>query len=156
MATGRRLVSNDRQIHVEHVFDAPRNRVWQAFTDPDLLSRWWGGATVVDHMDVRSGGSWRFAFGNGSGPKTTFHGDYPEVDVPERIVQTFESSWTPGRVHLETYEFEDLGAQTRMTATLLFDTAEERETSLKFGAEMGANDSYARLDAVLAGLAAED
>ena len=72
---------------------------------------------------------------------------------PERIVQTFEPGWTPGRSHVETITFEDLGERTKLTTTLWFDTTEERDNVLKYGAETGANASYARMDQLLARLA---
>jgi len=78
---------------------------------------------------------------------------YREVAPPERIVQTFESGWAPGRVHIETYTFEDLGERTKLTGTLLFDTTEDRDALLASGAERGMNVTYARLDELLARLA---
>jgi uncharacterized protein YndB with AHSA1/START domain len=60
----------DREIHIERVFDAPRDRVFAAFTDPKLIPEWWGPrdtTTVVDQMDVRAGGSWRFVMRNSDG-----------------------------------------------------------------------------------------
>jgi len=134
-----------REIHVERVFDAPRERVFAAFTDPELIPQWWGGGTVVDQMDVRPGGTWRFVAG-----EMVFRGEYKEVTPPERIVQTFEREGMPGR-HLETTEFEELGgAQTKLKLTLVFDTPEERDMLLKYGGEAGMNETYARLDELLA------
>jgi uncharacterized protein YndB with AHSA1/START domain len=133
-----------REIHVERVFDAPRERVFAAFTDPELIPQWWGGGTVVDQMDVRPGGAWRFVAG-----EMVFRGEYREVTPPERIVQTFEREGMPGR-HLETTEFADLGGQTKLTLTLAFDTPEERDMLLKYGGEAGMNETYARLDELLA------
>jgi uncharacterized protein YndB with AHSA1/START domain len=133
-----------REIHVERVFDAPRERVFAAFTDPELIPQWWGGGTVVDQMDVRPGGAWRFVAG-----EMVFRGEYREVTPPERIVQTFEREGMPGR-HLETTEFADLNGQTKLTLTLAFDTPEERDLLLKYGGEAGMNETYARLDELLA------
>lgn len=144
---------SDREIHVERVFDAPRDQVWAAFTDPTLIPQWWGPTTVVDQMDVKPGGSWRFLVRSGNAPETTFSGTYREVVPPERIVQTFESGWAPGRVHLETYTFEDLGGQTKLSGSLLFDTTEERDGLLASGAERGMNVTYARLAELLTSLA---
>ena len=142
----------DREIHVERVFDAPRDRVFAAFTDPKLIPEWWGPTTVVDQMDVRPGGSWRFVGRNSDASETAFRGTYREVTPPERIVQTFETEgW--GRVHVQTVTFEDLGGRTKLTTTLLFDTTEERDGLLAYGGERGMNESYARLDDLLARLA---
>ncbi len=142
----------DREIHVERVFDAPRDLVFAAFTDPGLIPQWWGPGTVVDEMDVRAGGSWRFVFRNPDGTEGAFRGTYREVTPPERIVQTFELEGMPGNVHLETATFEDLGDRTKFTTTLLFDTTEQRDGLLEYGGEAGMNESYARLDELLARL----
>ena len=143
----------DREIHVERMFDARRDRVFAAFTDPKLIPEWWGPTTVVDRMDVRPGGSWRFVFHNADGSESAFRGTYREVIPPERIVQTFEWEGMPGHVHVETATFEDLGERTKFTTTLLFDTTEERDGLLAHGGEAGMNETYARLDDLLARLA---
>ena len=140
----------DRDIYIERVFDAPRDRVFAAFTDPKLIPEWWGPTTIVDQMDVRAGGSWRFVGHNADGSETAFRGTYREVTPPERIVQTFETEAMPGRVHIQTATFEDLGDRTKLTTTLLFDTTEERDGLLQYGGERGMNESYARLDELFA------
>lgn len=143
----------DREIHVERIFDAPRDRVFATYTDPELIPEWWGATTVVEHMDVRPGGSWRFVGHFADGSRMTFHGEYREVAPPERIVQTFEREGMPGR-HIETVTFEEMGDRTKLTMTLLFDTTEERDLLLQYGGESGMNETYTRLDALLARLAA--
>ena len=146
----------DREIHAERIFDAPRDRVWAAFTDSAMIPQWWGPTTVVEQMDVRPGGSWRFTFKNPGGGEGAFYGTYQEVTPPERLVQTFQSGWAPGRIHIETHTFEELtGGQTKYTNTLRFDTTEERDNLLNYGGEAGMNESYARLDALLARPAAD-
>ncbi len=152
-ATATVTTPTDREIHVERVFDAPRERVFAAFTDPTLIPEWWGPTTVVDQMDVRPGGSWRFVAHNADGSEAAFAGTYREVSPPERILQTFESGWAPGRVHVQTFTFEDLGDRTKLTTTMLFDTTEERDGVLAYGGERGMNESYARLDELLGRLA---
>ena len=143
----------DREIHIEREFDAPRDRVFAAFTDPDLIPEWWGPrntTTVVDRMEVRPGGSWRFVVRNSDGSETAFRGTYREVSAPERIVQTFEWEGMPGHVSVETATFEDLGERTRVVTTSLFHTPEERDGMLASGMERGMNETYARLDELLA------
>ena len=129
-------VSGDR------TFDAPREHVFSVWTDPELIPEWWGDGTVVEEMDVRAGGTYRFrtAFG-------VVEGEYREVDPPERLVQTFQN-------HLQTLEFEDLGEQTKLTQTMLFETTEQRDTTMQYGVEEGAKAGFARIDAVLAKIAA--
>jgi uncharacterized protein YndB with AHSA1/START domain len=143
----------DREIRVERVFNAPRDRVFAAYTDPALIPEWWGPrdtSTVVDQMDVRAGGSWRFVVRNADGSETGFRGTYREISAPERIVQTFEWEGMPGHVSVETATFEDLGDRTKVTTTSLFHTSEERDGMIAAGMERGLNETYARLDELLA------
>jgi uncharacterized protein YndB with AHSA1/START domain len=145
----------DREIHVERVFDAPRDRVFAVYTDPKLIPEWWGPrdtTTAVDQMDVRTGGDWRFLVRTSDGNETSFRGTYREVTPPERIVQTFEWEGMPGYVSVETAEFEDLGDRTKVVTTSIFHTAEERDGMLNSGMERGMNETYARLDELLAKL----
>ena len=141
---------SDREIRIEREFDAPRDRVFAVYTDPELVPEWYGphGTTaVVEEMDVRPGGRWRFSFGDGDGH--AFHGTYREVTPPERIVQTFEWEGMPGHVSVETATFEDLGDRTRVVTTSIFHTREERDGMLASGMEGGMNETYQRLDALL-------
>jgi uncharacterized protein YndB with AHSA1/START domain len=145
--------SADREIRVEREFDAPRDQVFATYTDPELIPQWWGPrdtTTVVDQMDVRPGGSWRFVMRGSDGTESGFRGTYREVTPPERIVQTFE--WEPmaGHVSVETATFEDLGDRTRVVTTSIFHTTEERDGMLASGMEGGLNETYDRLDEVLA------
>src|SRR4051812_16310100 len=143
---------SDREIRFERLFDAPRDVVWNAFTDPSLISEWWGGGAEVEHMDVRVGGSWKFLGGHmPDGSKFVFEGEYLEVDPPERIVQTYVNGWMNGTKWVETMEFEDLGQRTRFTQTSQFDSTEQRDTVLPT-VEQGAHFTYSRLDKVLARL----
>ena len=147
----------DREIRVERVFNAPRDRVFAAYTDPQLIPEWWGTrdtTTIVDRMDVTPGGGWRFVSRNSDGSETAFRGTYREITPPERIVQTFEWEGMPGHVSVETATFEDLGDRTKVTTTTLFHTTEERDGMLGSGMEQGMNETYARLDELLARQAA--
>ncbi|HEX2126502.1 MAG TPA: SRPBCC family protein [Thermoleophilaceae bacterium] len=146
----------DREIRIERVFDAPRDQVFSVYTDPELIPEWWGPrdtTTVVDQMEVRNGGSWRFIMRNSDGSESGFRGTYREVTPPERIVQTFEWEGMPGHVSVETATFDDLGDRTKVTTVSLFHTTEERDGMLASGMEGGLNETYARLDELLARLA---
>ncbi len=143
----------DREILIERVFDAPRDEVFRAFTDPELIPQWWGprdGTTVVDRMDVRAGGGWRFVMRGADGAETGFRGTYREVTPPERIVQTFEWEGMPGHVSVETVTFEHLGERTKVTTRMIFHTSEERDGMLGADVERGVNETYSRLDELLA------
>lgn len=147
---------SDREIHVERVFDAPRERVFAVYTDPALVPEWYGPrntTTIVDTMDVRPGGSWRFVMRDADGSETGFRGTYREVTPPERIVQTWEWEGMPGHVSVETATFVDEGERTRVITTTIFHTTEERDGMMASGMEGGMNETYARLDELLARLA---
>jgi uncharacterized protein YndB with AHSA1/START domain len=134
---------SELEIRVERVFDAPRAHVFSVWTDPQLIPEWWGDDTVVEQMDVRAGGTYRF--------RTKFgvvEGEYHEVEPPERLVQTFMN-------HLQTLEFEDLGDRTKLTQTMQFASTEERDTTMQYGVEEGAKGGFARVDAVLRKLAVD-
>ena len=117
---------NELEIRVERLFDAPRAHVFSVWTDPKLIPEWWGDGTVVEEMDVRPGGTYRFSTAFG-----VVEGEFREVDAPERLVQTFQN-------HLQTLEFEDLGDRTKLTQTMRFATTEERDTTMQYGVEEGA------------------
>lgn len=144
----------DREIVAERVFNAPRDRVFAAYTDADLIPQWWGPrdqTTIVDQMDVRPGGAWRFVMRDSNGDESGFRGTYREVAPPERIVQTFEWEGMPGHVIVETTTFEDLGGRTKVKNVSLFHTSEERDGMLASGMESGMTESHDRLDELLAG-----
>ena len=148
---------SDREIRVEREFDAPRDRVFAVYTDPELIPEWWGPhgtTTIVDKMDARTGGDWRFVTRDRDGTETAFRGTYREVTPPERVVQTFEWEGLPGHVSVEHAEFIDLGERTKVVTTTLFHTPEERDGMLQSGMERGMNETYARLDELLARLVA--
>lgn len=138
----------DREIRTERIFEASRERVWRAFTDPEQLAQWWGrgNKVVVERMEVERGGHWRYVEHSDHGVHG-FEGRYREVTPPERIVQTFEWDGMPGYVLINTTTFEDLGGdRTRIATTSLFHTTEERDGMLNSGMEQGLNESYAALD----------
>ena len=144
----------DREIHIERIFDAPRDRVFATFTDPALIPERWGPhgtTTTVDRMDVEVGGGWRYVIRSEDGSETGFRGTYREVSPPERLVSTFEWEGMPGHVSVDTSVFEDLGdGRTKIVTTSLFHTDEERDGMIGSGMEAGLNETYARLDEVLA------
>jgi uncharacterized protein YndB with AHSA1/START domain len=145
---------SDREIRIERIFNAPRERVWQALTEPALVAQWWGRGNklVIERMELERGGHWRIVEHAPEGVHG-FEGRYREVTPPERIVQTFEWDGMPGYVAVETMTLEDLGdGRTRIVTLSLFHTQEERDGMLHSGMEGGLNQSYAALDRVLASL----
>lgn len=148
----RTTTPTDREIRTERIFDAPRGHVWRAFTDPELLARWWGRGNRLDieRLEVQRGGHWRFVEHHGEGVDG-FEGRYREVMPQERIVWTFEWDGMPGYVAIDTVTFEELGdGRTRVVTLTLFHTTEERDEMLKSGMEDGLSQSYAALDRLLA------
>jgi uncharacterized protein YndB with AHSA1/START domain len=133
---------NELEIRVERVFDAPREHVFSVYTDPELIPEWWGNNTVVEEMDVRAGGAYRFRTDRG-----VIEGEFHEVDPPALLVQTFQN-------HVQTLEFQELGEQTKLTQTMRFESTEQRDMTMQYGVEAGAKSGFARIDAVLAKIAA--
>ena len=151
--TTRVASQGEREIVTERVFDAPREKVFQAFTDPKLIPLWWGPrgvTTTVEKMDVRVGGDWRFTC-DGPDGATAFRGTYREITPFELVEQTFEWEGMPGHIVVERAEFEDLsGGRTKLRTRSLFHTTEERDGMLASGMEGGLTESYERLDELLA------
>ena len=143
----------ERQIKAERVFEAPRERVFAAMTDPDQIPKWWGPrgtSTKVEEMDLRPGGRWHFVID--SGEAQGFSGTYRAIEAPERIEQTFEWSGMPGYISVEVCELEDLGeGRTRVSTTTTFHFSEERDGMLASGMEKGMGETYDRLEELLAG-----
>ena len=144
----------DREIHIERIFNAPREQVWKAMTDPALIAQWWGRGNklVIEKFELERGGHWRFVE-HGPDGVHGFEGRFREVTPPERVVQTFEWDGMPGYVIIETGVLEDLGdGRTKFVNTSLFHTTDERDGFLQSGMEGGLNESYAALDRLLAKL----
>ncbi|RKG99243.1 polyketide cyclase [Corallococcus sp. CA053C] len=143
---------SEREVRIERIFNASRERVWKALTDPALVAQWWGrgNTLVVERMDVQRGGHWRFVEHAPDGTHG-FEGRYREVKPVERIEQTFEWDGTPGHVVVETMTLEDLGdGRTKLVNVSLFHTVEDLKGMVGAGMEQGLNQSYAALDKLLA------
>lgn len=144
----------DREIRSERIFNAPRDRVWKAMTNPQLIAQWWGrgNKVVIERFEFKRGGHWRFVEHSPQG-EHGFEGRYREITPPECVVQTFEWDGMPGHVMVETMTLEDLGdGRTKLVSVSLFHTTQERDGMLHSGMEGGRNESYAALDRVLAKL----
>jgi len=144
-----------QEIVITREFDAPRELVFKAFTDPTLIPQWWGPrslSTQVDTMDVRPGGQWRFLNRDAKGNEYAFHGVYHEVRAPERIIDTFEFEGLPetGHVTLETMKLEALpGGRTKLIAQSVFQSVADRDGMLQSDMEEGVNETYDRLAELL-------
>lgn len=142
----------DREIRIERVFHAPRNRVWDAYTRLEQLTQWWGRGNRIDveRWEFRVGGHWRFVE-HADGQAHGFEGRIREIVPQERIVQSFEWDGMPAHVAIDAATFEDLGdGRTRVVTVSQFHTPQERDAMLQSGMAEGLNASYRALDALLA------
>ncbi len=144
---------SDKEIVITRVFDAPRALVFQAYIDPALIPRWWGPrgvTTIVDKMDVRPGGVWRYIHRGADGEEWAFNGVYREITPPERLVYTFEFEGMPGHILVATMTFEEHDGKTTLNDTSVFDSVEDRDWMLEVGMESGATELYDRFAELLA------
>jgi uncharacterized protein YndB with AHSA1/START domain len=142
----------DREVRMERVFNASRDRVWRAYTDPQLVAQWWGRGNKlsIERMEVERGGHWRFVEDSAQGIHG-FEGRYRAVSPLQCIVATFEWDGMPGHVSVSTTVFEEIDQEhTKVTVTSLFHTAEERDGMIRSGMKEGLAQSYSVLDVVLA------
>jgi uncharacterized protein YndB with AHSA1/START domain len=136
-----------QEVSMIRIFNAPRERVFKALTDPKLTSRWWAPrrfTIVMDKMDVKPGGVWRVLHRDASGNEFWFHGVYHDVS-PTRIVSTFEFEGMPGHVVLGIQTLEDVGGRTKLTAKSIFESVEDRDGMLNSGMEDGGRETWDRL-----------
>ncbi|MGZ7209902.1 MAG: SRPBCC family protein [Methanobacterium sp.] len=144
-----------QEILIEREFDAPRELVFKAFTDPELYKQWIGPRglkTTIETFEPRNGGSWRYIQEDEDGNEFAFHGVNHEVLPPERIIDTFEFEGLPetGHVILDTLKLEALpGNRTKIVDQSVFQSVEDRDGMMQSGMEEGVNDSYERLDELL-------
>jgi len=148
-----RVEPGKQEITGTREFDAPRDLVFKAYTDPSLIPQWWGPAqykTTAEILDARPGGRWRFIQKDAGGAEEAFHGVFHEVVPGEQIIQTFEYEGIPGHhVILETISFEDLGGRTRVTDQMVFQSVADRDGMVQAGMEGGEKESVERLAALL-------
>lgn len=140
-------------VRIIREFDAPPAKVFRAHTDPDWFTQWVGPrgtVNTVDHWDCRTGGSWRYVTSH-DGQEYGFFGSFHDVRPSQLIVQTFTFEGWPDGVSLEKLELEDLGnGRTRLVATSLVDSFENRDAFVASGMDVGVRDGYEKLDELLA------
>jgi uncharacterized protein YndB with AHSA1/START domain len=145
------------QILGTREFAAPRELVFRAWTEPELMVQWLGPRRLtmkIDEFDLRDGGRWRYIHIEDDGTEYGFHGVFHGTPSVEGIVQTFEFEGAPGHVSMDTATFEDRGASTLMRYNTVFQSVEARDAMLQSGMESGMNEGFERLDELLAKLAA--
>jgi len=142
----------DREIVLTRVFDAPRHLVFDAFTKPELLKRWFGPrgwSMPICEVDPRVGGGFRFVLRGHDGKAVGMRGVYREITPPERSVHMESFDDYPGESQV-TAVFVEQEGKTTLTATVLYPSKEVRDIVLKSGMEHGAAESYDKLAELLA------
>ena len=142
----------EREIVMTRVFDAPRQLVFDAFSKPELLKRWFGPrgwSLVVCEVDLRVGGGFRFVLRGPDGKDMGMRGVYREIVAPERSVHMESFDDFPGESQV-TSVFTEQGGKTTLTATVLYPSREVRDIVIQSGMEHGAAESYDKLAELLA------
>jgi len=141
-----------QELFITREFEASRELVFKAFTDPKLIIRWLGPKDLkmkIDKFEASSGGNYRYIHIDPQGNEYAFHGVVHEVTLPERIIQTFEFEGLPEKGHtsLEIATFEALpGGRSRVTTQSVFRSVADRDGMVQAGMERGVRDSHERLD----------
>jgi uncharacterized protein YndB with AHSA1/START domain len=141
-------------IRIIRDFDAPRDKVFRAWIDPELVVQWLGPKSSemrIDQWNAGTGGNYRYVALQDGEEVAAFYGSFHEVRPSERLVQTFTWEGMPDGVSLETMTFEDLGdGRTRTIGLSVVDSIEGRDAIMASGMEVGVYEGYEKLDALLA------
>jgi len=145
----------EEQILIEREFEAPKHLVYEAYTTPDLVKRWWharrGQVTLVE-IDLRVGGSWRYVMIANDGTEVGFHGEYRDIVPNERIVSTEVYEGLPEGVSeedaatLNTTTFAEANGRTRLTILVQAKSKVARDAIIDSGMEDGLQDALDLLD----------
>jgi uncharacterized protein YndB with AHSA1/START domain len=141
------------QIIIEREFDAPRDLVFKAYTDPELIVQWLGPRDQtmrIEEYDVRDGGRWRYVAADADGNEFGFHGIFHGTPSPDGTVQTFEFEGMPGHVCLETLTLVERDGRTLVRTVSCFQSVEDRDGMVASGMEHGVHDSHERMAELLA------
>jgi uncharacterized protein YndB with AHSA1/START domain len=142
-------------IDIEREFNAPRDLIFRAHTDPELLVQWLGPRRLtmtVDRLEIRDGGTWRYVHREPDGTEHGFHGVFHGTPSLDGIVQTFEYEGAPGHVSLESLMLEERDGRTLVRAHAVYQSIEARDAMIQSGMEHGLNEGYERLDELIARL----
>jgi uncharacterized protein YndB with AHSA1/START domain len=143
-----------REVIIAREFEASREKVWKACSEPELLKQWLGPKKYemsIDKFDFKPGGSYRYIH-KGQDGEFAFHGVFHGIYAPHKAIQTFEYEGLPepGHVSLDTLILEDLGnGRTKSTTISVFQTPEDRDGMISSGMEQGISEGYERLDELL-------
>lgn len=141
----------DTRILITREFAAPRHLVWRAYTEPELIRRWWAGergeVTSVE-VDLRVGGRWRYVMSAYGGSEVGFHGEYREVIPNERIVSTEIYEGMPEGESLNTATFSEVDGHTTLTILVQHQSREHRDAHIASGMETGMQKALDFLEGV--------
>lgn len=143
-------------IDIEREFDAPRDLVFKAWTDPELLVQWLGPSKykmTIEEYEPRDGGRWRYVHSDDAGNSFGFHGVFHGDQTPDGMLQTFEFEGWPGHVSLESLVLEERDGKTLVRNHSVYQTIEDRDAMVESGMESGLNEGFDRLDELLVRLA---
>jgi len=141
----------DTQILIAREFDAPKHLVYEAWTTPELVKRWWSGhrgAMTIAEIDLRVGGAWRYVMVAEGGFEVAFHGEYREIDPNERIVSTEVYEAMPEGEALNTVEFTEADGRTSLTLLMELASKDERDAVIKSGMEGGMQEQMDLLEQI--------
>jgi uncharacterized protein YndB with AHSA1/START domain len=145
------------EVSTEVEIDAPRDLVFRAYRDPELLAQWLGPrryAMEIDTYEFRDGGRWRYVHKDDQGNTFGFHGVFHGDPSPDGMVQTFEFDGYPGHVSLDKSVLEDHGDTTLIRTVSVFQSVEDRDGMVQAGMADGMREGYERLDELTAKLIA--
>ena len=140
-------------IVITREFEAPRDLLFRAHSDPDLLVRWLGPRDMtmaIDHFDPRHGGTWRYTHRDAAGNEYGFHGVFHGTPSVDGILQTWEYEGMPGHASLEKATFEERDGRTTLRQVAVYQSVADRDGMIASGMERGVNDSMDRLDELVA------
>jgi uncharacterized protein YndB with AHSA1/START domain len=150
-ATATVTLPTDEQILITREFDAPKELVWRAYTEPDLVRRWWHanrGEMTICEIDLRIGGGWRYVMVTPDDFEVAFHGEYREVVPYERLVSTEVYEAVPDAEALDTVEFAEADGRTTITMVVQHQRKEHRDMHIESGMEDGLQDALGLLERV--------
>jgi len=142
-------------IDVAREFAAPRDLLFRAYMDPELVAQWLGPRDmkmVIDRYEVKDGGVWRYVHVDPDGNEYGFHGVFHGTPSPDGTVQTFEFEGAPGHVSLGSLSFEEGDGRTVVRVHSVYQSVEARDAVLESGMERGMNEGYERLEELIARL----
>ena len=153
--TAKVTLPQDDQILITREFDAPRHLVYRAWTEPELVRRWWTanrGEMTVAEIDLRVGGTWRYVMVTPDGLEVAFHGEYREIVPNERIVSTEVYEGMPGAEALDTMTFAEADGKTTVTILVQHASKEHRDAHIESGMEDGLQDALDLMEQVAVSL----